>query len=99
VWMLRRTESNPAESPNAIPASTALSLCLWNMGLQIYMAKGHTYNWGAGSRAACGKITSGTPKFLNYCEIFIAYTQFANMALGRKIQPSGPQVGDPCCRM
>ena len=46
MWMLRRVESNPAGSPSAIPASTAWSLCLWNMGLQIYLAKGHTHNWG-----------------------------------------------------
>jgi len=47
----------------------------------------------------CNNITSGTPEFLNYCKIFAACTQFTNVGLGSIIQPSGPQVGNPCCRM
>jgi len=98
VWVLRRIEFNPAESPSAIPESTVWSLCLWNTGLQIYMAKGHAHIWGLVRGPLLGKITIGTPKFLNYCKIFAACTQFTNVHSGRIIQPGGPQVGDPCCR-
>jgi hypothetical protein len=50
----------------------------------------------SGSSDAPGKITlTGTPDCLNYCEIFIIYTLFTNVAAGRINQPGGPQVGDP----
>ena len=42
------------------------------------------------------KITIvGTPDCLNCCEIFVIYTLFTNVAVGRINQPGGPQVGDP----
>jgi hypothetical protein len=38
----------------------------------------------AGLRAARGSIrVGGVPNCLNYCEIFVVYTQFTNVAVGR----------------
>ena len=34
-----------------------------------------------------------TPNCLNYCEIFVLYTQFTNVIAGRIIQPGGPHLG------
>lgn len=49
-------------------------------------------------RAARGKLTvSGTPNCPIYCDIFIVFTQFTNVA-DRIIQPVGPQVGGPWSR-
>jgi hypothetical protein len=49
----------------------------------------------AGSRAALAKLTiTGSPNCLNYCEIFVVYTQFTNVAECRIIQPGGPRVGN-----
>ena len=52
-----------------------------------------------GSRAARAKIMiSGIHKRINYCLLFIEYTQFTNVAAGSKIQPGkmhatcGPSV-------
>jgi len=45
------------------------------MGLETFYGKGPGLLW-AGSRAARGKILSGIPNCLNYCEIFIAYVKF-----------------------
>jgi hypothetical protein len=72
------------------------------MGLQPFYGKGpHPLLW-AGSQAACGKITvNDLPNRLNYCVIFIMYTQVTNMAAGRIIQPGRLhaarvlRVGDP----
>jgi hypothetical protein len=56
----------------------------------------HLLMW-ADSQAARGKITiSGISNCLNYCEIFIVYTQFTNVSTGRVIQSGRPPVGDPC---
>jgi hypothetical protein len=47
----------------------------------------------AGSWAARGKIAvSGTPNCLNYCEIFLLYTQFTNVTAGRIIKSGGPRL-------
>ena len=56
----------------------------------------------AGSRAACGRQITviGIPNCLDYCEIFIVCTQYANGSTGRIIQAGGsyvarrPRVGD-----
>jgi hypothetical protein len=37
-------------------------------------------------RAAPGKITTGTPDCHNYCENFIIYTLFTNVAAGRRLE-------------
>jgi hypothetical protein len=58
------------------------------------MPKGYSAYKQVGSRAACGKI-SGIPNYLNYCVIFIVYTQFANVTVGCIIQTGRPWVGDP----
>jgi hypothetical protein len=50
----------------------------------------------AGLWATRGNITvSGISNFLNYCVIFIVFTQFTNVSAGRIIQPGGPRVEDP----
>ena len=57
----------------------------WNRGYATLIWHRDTYPllW-AGSQAACGKITvSGTPNCLNYCEIFVLYTQFTGAWLRR----------------
>jgi hypothetical protein len=66
------------------------------MGLQHFYGKGpHPLLW-AGSRAESVKITiSGITNRLNYCVIFVLYTQFTNAAAGCTIQSGGPRVGDP----
>ena len=51
------------------------------MGLEIFYGKGPGI-LRAGSRAARGKILSGIPNCLNYCEIFTAYVTFS-VAAGR----------------
>jgi hypothetical protein len=68
------------------------------VGLQTFYGNGpHPLLWAA-SRDTREKITiSGITNHLNYCEIFIIYTQFTNVAAVRIIQPGGPRVGDPCC--
>lgn len=49
----------------------------------------HPLLW-AGARTACGKITvSGINNCLNYCEKYVVYTQFTNMAASRIIQHGG----------
>jgi hypothetical protein len=66
------------------------------MGLQPLYSKGPLPLLWAGSRAACGNITiSGIRNLLNYCVIFIVYTQFTNASPGRIIQSGGPRVRDP----
>jgi hypothetical protein len=35
---------------------------------------------------------SGLPKCLNYCEIFVAYTQLTDVTACHKIQLGGPRV-------
>ena len=57
----------------------------------------HPLLW-AGSRAARGEIITGLRNCLNYCEIFIVYTQLRNVPEVRIIQPGAPQVGEPCIR-
>ena len=66
------------------------------MGLQIFYGKGpHLLLWG-GSRAVHKKITvSGIHKYINYCEIFMVYTQFTNVVAGRIKKCGWPKVGDP----
>jgi hypothetical protein len=56
------------------------------MSLQTSYGKGpHSLLW-AGSRPARGKITvSGIPNLLNYCVIYMVYTQFTNVAVGHLI--------------
>lgn len=78
---------------------------MYSIGLQLFHGKRpHLLLW-AGSWATCGKvIVSGVPNCLNYCEIFIVYTQFTNVVLGCIIQPSeshaahGVLVGDLWCK-
>ena len=54
----------------------------------------HRLLW-VGSQAALEKIAiSGIHNCLNYCEIFIVYKRFTNVAAGRVIQPGEPRVGD-----
>lgn len=56
------------------------------MSLNFSWPRPHLVLW-AGSRAACGKIKiSGTPNCLNYCEMFVLYTQFTNVAAGRGLE-------------
>ena len=52
-----------------------------------------------GSRGARGKITiNGIPNRVNYCVIFIVYTQFTNVAAGRVIQCGGTRFGGQCSK-
>jgi hypothetical protein len=68
------------------------------MGLQPLYGKGsHLVLW-ARLQAVRGKI-SDTPNCLNYCETFIIYTQFTNVAAGSITQPGGLWVGDQWCKM
>ena len=47
------------------------------------------------SRAKRGEIAvRGVSNRLNYCVMFIPYTQFTNVAAGRIIQRGGPRIGD-----
>jgi hypothetical protein len=71
------------------------------MGLQTSYGKGPLPLLWAGSRAARAKITSGRPipNRLNYCVICIVSAHFTNVAAGRKIQPDGPRVGNPCSKL
>ena len=67
------------------------------MGLQPFYGTGPNPLLWAGSWAARGKITvSVIPNCLNYCEIFIVYTIFTNVAAGRIIQPGGTHAA---CRL
>jgi hypothetical protein len=53
----------------------------------FFTAKGHTHYLRAGWRAARLKITvSGTIKCRNYCEIFIVFRLFTNVAAGRGLE-------------
>jgi len=60
-----------------------LILVALDHGSPTFYDKGpHSLLW-AGLWAACGKITvSGMPNWLNYCKIFIVYTQFTNASAG-----------------
>ena len=60
----------------------------------FFFGKGpHPLLW-ANSRAARRKITvSGTHHYLNYREIYTAYTQFTNVTASRIIQPGGHGSG------
>jgi len=65
----------------------------------VYGKGQHPLLW-AGSWTAHGKITAnGTTDLLNYCIIFILYTQLKNVAVDRMIQPGlrdaarAPRVG------
>jgi len=50
----------------------------------------------AGSWVTCRKITiSDMPNCLDYCKMFIGYTQFTYMAEGHIIQRGRPWFGDP----
>ena len=60
----------------------------------LFVAKGLLL-W-AGSWVTCGKITiSDMPNCLNYCAVFIGYTQFTYMAEGGIVQRGRPWFGDP----
>ena len=60
------------------------------IGIQSFHGKGPHPFLRADSRDAHRKITAiGTPRYLNYCEIFRAHAQFRNVAAGRIIQPGG----------
>jgi hypothetical protein len=63
---------------------------IYIMDLQPFYGEGPFLQ--PGSQAACRKITlSGIPNCLNYCVIFIVYTQFTHVAgVARR-----PWVGDP----
>jgi hypothetical protein len=57
------------------------------MGLQPFYGKGPHLLLLAGSWTTCGKITvNGIPNHLNYCVIFMVYSQF------KMWQSGGPQV-------
>jgi hypothetical protein len=58
------------------------------MDVQPFYDKGsHRYMW-AGSRAARANIIiSGIPNRINYCLLFIEYTQLTDVAAGSIIQP------------
>jgi hypothetical protein len=71
-----------------MPASTA-----WVSNL--FYGKGPHWSLYAGLQAARGKITKvGILNCLNSCQIFTVYIQFANVAMGRILQPGRPWVGD-----
>jgi len=63
------------------------------MGVQPPYSKRQHRLWAV-SLAACGKIIIGISACLNYCEIFIVYTEFTNVAADCIIQPGGPWVWD-----
>jgi hypothetical protein len=44
-------------------------------------------------QVSCGEITSDLPDHLNYCVIFIVYTECTNVAVGHIIQPGTQLVG------
>jgi hypothetical protein len=58
----------------------------------FFMAKGHTGYCGLVRRLHVEKKTSGMHNCLNYCEIFIVYTQFTNMTAGCIIQLGGQRA-------
>ena len=58
---------------------------LLSMGLQFYMAKGHTLTVGLFADRTWKK-NSNLPNGLKYCVIFIVYTQFTNVAAGRCLE-------------
>jgi hypothetical protein len=60
------------------------------MGIHpLYGNKSCMLLW-AHSQAVFRKITvSGISNCLNYCVIFVVYTQFTSVAMGRTIQPGG----------
>jgi hypothetical protein len=63
------------------------------MGLQPFYGTGPHSLLRAGPRAARGKIiVSGVSNYINYCEIFIVYTQFKNAA-------RGPRIGSQCLKI
>jgi len=70
------------------------------MGVQPFHGKASHPLLLAGSPDTSAEITvTSTPNSLNYCVIFIVYTQFTNVAAGPTVQPGGmhedhgPQVG------
>jgi len=66
------------------------------MCLQPFYGKGPHLLLLAGSPAPRGRTTiSGIPNYLNYCEIFIAYTKITNESSGLIVQPGGTRFGDP----
>ena len=78
---------------------------MYSTSLQRFHGKRpHLLSW-ASSWATCGKvIVRAVPNCLNYCEIFIVYTQFTNVVLGCITQPGVSHaahlllVGDPWCK-
>ena len=100
-------DANPCPQSDSNPRSHKSSGCLktaqppgstyTSLSFQPLNGKRpHPYLW-AGSRAARGKRNSKRYTYLpkNYCEIFMVYTQFTNVAAGLLTQPGGPRVGDP----
>ena len=70
---------------------------MFGHGSPTFCGRGSHRSLCACSWAVHGKITRyGKPKHLNYCDIFIVYTQYIYVAAGRITQPGGPRVGDPC---
>jgi hypothetical protein len=60
------------------------------MGFHPLYGKGSCKLLWAHLQAAYRKITvSGIPNCLNYCVIFVVFTQFTSVAVGRTIQPGG----------
>jgi hypothetical protein len=63
---------------------------------KFFMAKDYICCCGLVREPRVEKITiSGIYKCINYCEIFIVYTQFTNVVADSIIQSGGPPVGDP----
>jgi hypothetical protein len=66
------------------------------MGLQPVYAKGSILSLWAGLQVSCGKITvSDLPNCMNYCVIFIVYTEYTNVAVGHIIKAGRQLVGEP----
>jgi len=58
----------------------------YGMGLQHFHGTGSRPLLWPGSRAAVGETAvNGTPNCINYRVIFIVYTQFTNVAAGRRL--------------
>jgi hypothetical protein len=84
-------------STQCSPTSETQFRCL-NHGCPTSYDKGPHTSLRAVSGAASEKATSRTSNRLNYCLIFIAYTQFTNVAVARIITHGGPLLRDLWCK-
>lgn len=93
AWRVTLRCSKVVKFASVFRTSAALP---WIMGLQTFISKGY-HNVFLGWLEGCTwNMVSCTPICWIYCVTLTVYTQFTNMAAGRRIHSSGPLVGDPC---